>query len=127
MKQEFKILLFEAAEYSAELVEYELSKASRRFMVVRVENQESFIRALQEFCPHLILADYRLKYSDGAIALAQAQEICPETPFLFVSGDTSPAALKLEDTTAGQKNPQTRVWPLIESFFPASRQEPMTC
>ena len=108
MQQEFKILLLETAECSAELVEYELGKASSRFTVMRVENHESFIRALQEFCPNLILADCRLKYSDGLIALAQAQEMCPETPFLFVSGNASPVTLKREATDLVQKNPRVR-------------------
>jgi CheY-like chemotaxis protein len=113
MEQEFKILLLEAVECSAELVGYELSKASTRFTLARVENQESYLRALQEFCPHLILADCRLPHADGLVALALAQEICPEVPFLFLSGDLSPAT--------------RRAWPRIKNFLMAAGQEPKTC
>jgi CheY-like chemotaxis protein len=127
MKQEFKILLLETAECSADLVEYELGKASRSFTVMRVEDHESFIRALQEFCPNLILADCLLKYSDGLIALAQAQEICPETPFLFVSGNASPALLNLDAAGSVRKTSQIRVWPKIKSYFQVTYPEPKTC
>jgi len=113
MEQEFKILLLEAVECSAEMVEYELSKASTRFTLTRVKNQESYLRALQEFCPHLILADCRLPHTDCAVALALAQDICPEVPFLFLSGDMSPAI--------------SRARPKIISFIAAAGQQLKTC
>ena len=113
MEQQMKILLLESVECSAEMVEYELSKASTHFTLARVENQDSYLRALQEFCPHLILADYRLPYTDCLVALALAQDICPEVPFLFLSGDMSP--------------PTSRACPKIISFKAAAGQEPKTC
>jgi CheY-like chemotaxis protein len=113
MEQEFRILLLEALECSAEMVGYELSKAATRFTVARVENQESYLRALQEFCPHLILADCRLPHADGLVALALAQDICPEVPFLFLSGDMSPAS--------------RRAWPKIISFLSPAGQKPKSC
>jgi CheY-like chemotaxis protein len=113
MERKFKILLLEAVESSAEMVEYELSKASKRFTLARVETQESYLRALQEFCPDLILADCRLPHTDCLMALALAQDICPEVPFLFLSGDMSPAT--------------SRARPKIISFLAAAGQEPMTC
>lgn len=112
MGQEFKILLLEALECSAEMVGYELSKAARRFTLARVETQDSYLRALQEFRPHLILADGRLPHADGLVALALAQDICPEVPFLFLAGDMSPA---------------TRMaWPKIINFL-SPFQEPKSC
>jgi PAS domain S-box-containing protein len=82
----FKVLLLEDADHDAELIKYELCKARIPVIIERVENRESFIRALNEFLPDLILADYRLPTFDGATALALTQEICPEVPFIFVSG-----------------------------------------
>jgi CheY-like chemotaxis protein len=113
MKQEFRILLLESVKYSAALVRYELSKAETRFTLAWVEDQESFFRALQEFCPDLILADGRLSHSDGLMALALAQDICPGVPFLFLSGDMSPAT--------------RRAWPKIINFLAAAGQEPRNC
>ena len=113
MEQQLKILLLEGVECSAEMVEYELSKASTHFRLARVENQESYLRALQEFCPQLILADCRLPHTDCLMALALAQDICPAVPFLFLSGDISPAT--------------SRARPKIISFIAAAGQEPKTC
>lgn len=113
MEKQLKILLLEAVECSAEMVEYELSKASTHFTLARVESQESYLRALQEFCPHLILADCRLPQTDCLVALALAQDICPEVPFLFLSGDMSLAT--------------RRAFPKIISFKAATGQEPKTC
>ena len=108
-----KILLLEPVGCGAEMVEYELSKAPTNFTLERVENQASYLRALQEFCPHLILADYRLPHSDCLVALALAQDICPEVPFLFLSGDMSPAT--------------RRAFPKILNFKTVPGQKPTTC
>ena len=75
-----------------------------------MENQEAYLRALQEFYPHLILADCRLPHTDCLVALALAQDICPEVPFLFLSGDMSPAT--------------RRAWPKIINLLAAAGQEP---
>lgn len=127
MKQEFKILLLEAVDCSSDLLEYELSKTSTRFTLARVENQESYLLALVEFCPHLILADCRLRHFDGLMAMAQAQEICPEIPFLFVSAEMSPAPQKLEAAAVIHQKPLMRVRPKVKTFFPETVQEPKTC
>jgi len=113
MEKGFRILLLEAFECSAELIRYELSKAETRFTFAWVGNQESYLRALQEFCPDLILADCRLPHSDGLLALALAQEICPKVPFLFLSGDMNPST--------------KRVWPKKISFLSVAGQEPKNC
>ncbi len=112
-EQELKILLLMAIECSAEMVEYELSKASTRLTLARVENQESYLRALQDFCPNLILADCRLPHTDCLVALALAQDMCPQVPFLFISGDMSPVA--------------SRARPKIISFKATAGQERKTC
>ena len=113
MEQGFRILLLEAFECSAELIRYELSKGESRFTFARVGNQESYLRALQEFCPDLILADCQLSHSDGLLALALAQDICPQVPFLFLTGDMSP--------------PTQRAWPKSISFLLAANHEPKYC
>ncbi len=113
MDQGIRILLLEAFECSAELIRYELSKAETRFTCAWVKNRESYLRALQEFYPDLILADSRLSHSDGLLALALAQDICPGVPFLFLSGDMSP--------------PIKRAWPKRISFPSVPGQEPRLC
>jgi CheY-like chemotaxis protein len=94
MEPKFRILLLEAAGCQAELVEYELSKTGGCCALARGEDLEDYLQALHGFGPNLILADCRLPHAAGLMALAQAQEVCPEVPFLFVSADLSPAPLK---------------------------------
>ena len=51
-----------------------------------VENRKSFVDALREFAPDVILSDFSMPGFDGMAALALVREICPDTPFIFVSG-----------------------------------------
>ncbi len=83
--ERFKILLLEDADRDAELITFELSKANMPVVIREVRNRDSFLQALEEFRPHLILTDHRLPSFDGLMALALAQEISPEIPFIFVS------------------------------------------
>ena len=50
-----------------------------------VDSRESFLSALEQ-SPDLILADYALPTFDGTEALALCREICPDRPFIFVTG-----------------------------------------
>ena len=90
MDQGMKVLILEDAAFDAELIEYELEKLKVPLSLRLVVTREEFLQALEEFRPSLILADYRLPAFDGLTALALAQENCPETPFIFVSGAMSP-------------------------------------
>jgi DNA-binding response OmpR family regulator len=106
MKQEFKILLLESANCSAELVEFELSLAQARFKLERVADLDSYFRALKEYNPHLIMADRQVPLPDGLMALALAREICPEVPFLYLAGDMRPPTKKTGDPASAQNNPR---------------------
>ncbi len=86
MVKELHILILEDVAADAELVERELRKASIQFSAKRVETKEAYIKGLKEFIPDLILADYSLPSFDGISALAIVQEMCPDIPFVFVSG-----------------------------------------
>ena len=86
MERELRILILEDIAEHAELVERELHKAQLVFSSRRVMAREAFIAALEEFKPGLILADYSLPSFDGMSALAKARELCPDVPFVFVSG-----------------------------------------
>ena len=90
MDQGMKVLILEDADFDAELIEYELKKLKVPLSLRLAVTREEFLQALEEFRPSLILADYRLPAFDGLTALALAQEKCPETPFIFVSGAMSP-------------------------------------
>lgn len=86
MHKELHILILEDVAADAELVERELRKARIQFSAKRVETKEAYIKGLKEFIPDLILADYSLPAFDGISALTIVQEMCPDIPFVFVSG-----------------------------------------
>ena len=86
MDKKLRILLLEDVASDAELIERQLRKAKLAFSSERVETKEAFVRGIEKFKPHLILADYSLPTFDGLSALAIAQEKCPDVPFIFVSG-----------------------------------------
>ena len=63
-----------------------LRKSGLEFESQRVETEQDFIRALDQFNPDLVLADYNLLNYDGLKALRELRKRNPLLPFMFVSG-----------------------------------------
>ncbi|MEJ2659808.1 MAG: ATP-binding protein [Desulfobacteraceae bacterium] len=80
------VLHLEDSLMDAELVQAKLEENDLACRMTRVETREAFEDILRQKAADLILADYRLPGYDGMSALRLAQEVCPETPFIFVSG-----------------------------------------
>src|SRR5256886_3569458 len=81
-----RVLLTEDVASDAELEVRELKRAGLRVAHRIVESQESFEAALHEFAPDIILSDFSMPHFDGMAALRLATELCPDVPFIFVSG-----------------------------------------
>ena len=81
-----RVLLAEDVASDAELEVRELKRAGLRVRHRVVDEERSFEQALREFAPDVILSDFSMPAFDGMAALALARELCPETPFIFVSG-----------------------------------------
>jgi len=81
-----RILILEDVPLDVELMEREISRSGIDFISETVEGEEDFVRALHEFNPDVILADHSLPSFDGLTALAIARKLCPDVPFIFVSG-----------------------------------------
>jgi len=86
MTERLRILLLEDVADDAELALLELRRAGLHADQRVVENRKSFVDALREFAPDVILSDFSMPGFDGMAAVALAREICPDTPFIFVSG-----------------------------------------
>src|SRR5918992_1609420 len=84
--RELKVLMLEDVPTDAELIERELRRNQIWYRALRVEDQPSFEKAIDEFKPDLILADYNLPSFDGISALRIAHNRVPDVPFIFVSG-----------------------------------------
>jgi len=84
--QSIRVLLVEDVEADARLSLLQLKHAGLHCVSQRVESESDFRKALGEFAPDIILSDFSLPQFDGLSALEVAQEVTPDTPFIFVSG-----------------------------------------
>ena len=93
MGETLRILLLEDVPSDAELVEIELRQAGIQFTALRVETEPEFRRALADFQPDLILADYALPSFNALEALRIVNQQSPAraggVPFLLVTGNQS--------------------------------------
>lgn len=81
-----RILLLEDSPLDTELIQTHLTDGEIYGEFMRVETGTEFIKILEKDCFDLILADYSLPSFDGISALEIAHRLCPEVPFIFVSG-----------------------------------------
>jgi PAS domain S-box-containing protein len=85
-EKELRILILEDALSDAELEEKELRDAGLSFTSLRVDTRAAFERALDEFKPDIVLADYRLPAYSGRDALEYARQTYPHVPFIMATG-----------------------------------------
>lgn len=86
MTSQIRVLMLEDVELDAELVVHELRRAGLSFVSLRVDTEETFVAALGDFRPDIVLADYSLPSFDGVAALAIVSAKMPDVPFVFVTG-----------------------------------------
>ena len=81
-----KILILEDVEFDAELIVHEMRREGIDFISRRVETEEGYVNALEDFSPDVVLVDHSLPQFDGVTALEILKEKTPDTPLIFVSG-----------------------------------------
>ncbi len=86
MDQTYRILLVEDELYDAELNIREVKKILPNSVFERVDSKNAFIKMIETYFPDIIISDYNMPSFDGLSALKIAREICPETPFIVVTG-----------------------------------------
>ncbi|MBK8905825.1 MAG: response regulator [Anaerolineaceae bacterium] len=86
MERPLQVLHLEDDIYDAELIEETLKAENIPCLITHVTSRVGYIQALEQINLDLILADFALPVFNGFEALALAQEKCPDTPFIFVSG-----------------------------------------
>jgi PAS domain S-box-containing protein len=122
---QLRILILEDMPMDAELMEYELGRASIPFTARRVDTREAFLAALAEFAPDVILSDYTLPRFDGMTALALARERAPGTPLLIVTGsvneETAVGCMKAGAADYLLKGNLSRIGPAIEAALARQR------
>jgi two-component system, cell cycle sensor histidine kinase and response regulator CckA len=120
-----RILILEDVPMDAELLEYELARASIPFLSRRVDSRDAFLNELDQFRPDLILSDYTLPRFDGMTALSLARERAPSIPFLIVTGsvneETAVGCMKAGATDYLLKSNLARIGPAIEAALERER------
>ncbi|MEP7358077.1 MAG: PAS domain S-box protein, partial [Anaerolineales bacterium] len=86
MDETLRVLLLEDVVSDADPALRELRQAGLAVTSLRVETEADFARALAEFAPDLILADYSLPQFDGLSAIQLAQSRRPDLPIIMLSG-----------------------------------------
>src|SRR5258705_4101150 len=81
-----KILIVEDVEVVADLQILMLIRAGIAFEARRVETAEDFTRQIGLAVPDPILYSASMPQFSGFVAMSKAQNLCPHTPFIFVSG-----------------------------------------
>src|SRR5258707_12002925 len=118
MTRQLRILLVEDVAIDAELEVLALERSGLSVVHSIVASEKAFVDALREFVPDVILSDFSMPGFNGMAALALAREICPDTPFIFVSGtigeESAVDALKSGATDYVLKNNLVRLPSAVE-------------
>lgn len=96
-----KILLLEDLANDVIIIERQINQAGLNFTLEIVKDEVAFTRALFNFRPHLIIADYHIPGFDGTEALVFVQENTPSTPFIFVTGTLNDEELAAQTILGG--------------------------
>ena len=122
-QQPLHILSLEDDPHDTELIQGLLETEGIACELTRVDTQADFLASLQQGGIDLILADYTLPSFDGLSALKLAMNLCPDVPFIFVTGtlgeEVAIEALKVGATDYVLK---TRLSRLVPSVFRALRE-----
>ncbi|MFI5182329.1 MAG: sensor histidine kinase, partial [Thermoanaerobaculia bacterium] len=93
-----RILFVEDLASDVELEERELIRAGLDVVSLRVETRETFLAALRDFAPDVILTDYKMPHLDGLTALHLVLERAPNVPVIITTGsmneETAVACMK---------------------------------
>jgi PAS domain S-box-containing protein len=127
MRHPLRILSVEDDPKDADLIEDLLATEGIVCDITRVENQADFMASLKQGGVDLILADYSLPSFDGISALKLAIKICPDVPFIFVSGtlgeEVAIEALKIGATDYVLKTSLSRLVPSVQRALRESTQK----
>jgi diguanylate cyclase (GGDEF)-like protein/PAS domain S-box-containing protein len=81
-----RILHLEDQKADAELVKREFARAGLAVEIRAASSEAGFRDELAKRSPDVILSDFSMPGFDGLLALSLARELCPDVPFIFVSG-----------------------------------------
>src|SRR6478735_7621151 len=86
MGDKIKVLIAEHSRSDIDLIKDALDTSEIEYVSQEAGTEKTYIDALTNFRPHVILSDYNFPSFDGPAAFKLREEIAPQTPFIFVSG-----------------------------------------
>ncbi|MCW3119393.1 MAG: hypothetical protein JWM28_3475, partial [Chitinophagaceae bacterium] len=89
MKEPLKILILEDNANDAEIIQHLLLKENLCCQFGLANNKDSYLAALDQLQPDIILSDHQLPYFNSTDALAIARRRFPGIPFIMVTGTAS--------------------------------------
>ena len=89
MVQNLKILHIEDVPSDAELVDRTLKKAGLIFEKRTVDTKKEYVKALDEFCPNIILSDHSLPSFNSLEALKILKQTGIDIPFILITSTVS--------------------------------------
>ena len=89
MKESLKILILEDSATDAEIIQQLLVKKKLNCEFSVANNKETYLMALAEFHPDIILSDHSLPQFNSVDALVIARQRFSEIPFIMVTGTVS--------------------------------------
>ncbi len=127
MADAIQILPLEDSLADRELVRELLAERCMGCQITPVCTRQEFSSYLLDRKWDLILTDFALPGFDGASALSMARQLCPRTPFIFLSGvmgeDLGVESLKCGATDYVRKQGMKRLCPAIQRAIKESEVE----
>jgi len=124
------VLLVEDRAEDAELATRELARAELECKIQRVESAAAFRRALAEFAPHLVLADYNVPGFGGMAALDILREQVPNLPLIIVTGsldeETAAECIKAGASDYVLKTNLVRLGPAVRGALALAQSQART-
>ncbi|MBL9204489.1 MAG: response regulator [Opitutaceae bacterium] len=121
-----RLVYLEDDESAFDLVRSLLNAEGFDCELVHVDHEEDYRAALHPEAPDAILSDFNLPTIDGMTALEIRHQLCPATPFIFVSGALGEAAaidlLKAGVTDFVLKDALPRLIPSIRRCLAEARE-----
>ncbi|NOY58005.1 MAG: PAS domain S-box protein, partial [Calditrichaeota bacterium] len=117
-EHEISILLLESSATDAKRIKDELGAENVHFKSKRVMSKKSYLKALDEFHPDVILTDYDLLHFDALSAIKDAKEKAPTTPIIVITNrddtDRAVRCMKAGATDYILKNNIGQLVPVIQ-------------
>ena len=127
MEKAYRFLMLEDEPADAELVQREIRKEFESAVIMLVATRNEFIKEISDFKPEIILSDFVIPSFGGYEALGIAGTVCPDIPFIFVSGslgeESSVQALREGATDYVFKENLSKLCPAIKRALDESKEK----